>query len=314
MMEPIIRAVDRVLLEKELNDNTFIRDTNNGNNQIFVFSHSEAPHLMREVGRLRELSFRDAGGGTGKSMDIDAFDTAEIPFKQLIVWDPREKEIVGGYRFLLGRDVSCDECGNPQTPTSRLFKFSEMFIKEFWPTTIELGRSFVQPMYQPLVNIRRGMYSLDNLWDGLGAITVDHPDMEYFFGKITMYPEFDTYARDLILFFMHKYFPDPDELVRPVNPVLPETREKVLKSIFLGDNYDEDYKILVQKVRSLKMNIPPLVNAYMNLSGTMRTFGTSINKGFGDVEETAIIIKISDIYLQKKDRHISTYKRKGKTE
>ncbi len=307
-METIIPPVDRVLIEKELTDELFVRDTNNGINKIYIFTHDQAPNLMRELGRLREITFREASGGTGKCCDIDAYDTAESPFKQLIVWNPVDKEIVGGYRYIVGKDVVNDKDGHPVSPTAKLFKFSKKFIKEYWPLAFELGRSFVQPMYQPTVNLRKGMYSLDNLWDGLGAITIENPEVKFFFGKITMYPSYDSFGRDMILYFLHKYFPDKDNLVEPRKPLEIQTREKVLKSIFSGANYDEDYKILVQKIRRLGEQIPPLVNAYMNLSGSMRTFGTSVNEAFGSVEETAIIITIADIYDYKKDRHMSTYK------
>jgi hypothetical protein len=308
-METVIPPVDRTLLKKELTKELFVRDTNNGHNQIYIFTHDQAPNLMRELGRLREVTFRDASGGTGKSLDIDEFDTAKVPFKQLIVWNPRDEEIVGGYRYISGSEVETDKDGHPLSPTARLFKFSEKYIKEFWPTTFELGRSFVQTMYQPMINLRKGMYSLDNLWDGLGAISVDNPEVKYYFGKITMYPSFDSFARDMILYFMHKYFPDGENLVYPRKPLIIQTREKVLKSIFDGANYDEDYKTLVQKVRITGMQIPPLVNAYMNLSGSMKMFGTAINDHFGDVEETAILITIADIYDYKKDRHLSSYKK-----
>jgi len=307
-METIITPVDRTLLKKELTKELFVRETNNGNNQIYVFTHEQAPNLMRELGRLREQTFREASGGTGKCCDIDDYDTSETPFLQLIVWSPADEEIVGGYRYILGKDVKLDDDGHPFSPTARLFKFSDKYINKYWPVTFELGRSFVQPMYQPTVNLRKGMYSLDNLWDGLGAITIMNPGVKYFFGKITMYPSYDSFARDLILFFMHKYFPDSDKLIEPRDPLIIQTRKKVLESIFLGANYDEDYKILVQKVRRLKEQIPPLVNAYMNLSGSMRTFGTAVNEHFGMVEETAIMVTIADIYDYKKDRHISTFK------
>jgi hypothetical protein len=307
-METIIPPVDRQLLEKELTEDLFFRDTNNGHNKIYIFTHKEAPNVMRELGRLREITFRDATGGTGKSLDIDDYDQGDSPFKQLIVWNPEDKEIVGGYRYLIGSEVATDENGQPITPTAKLFRFSEKFIKEYWPVTFELGRSFVQPNYQPTVNLRKGMYSLDNLWDGLGAITIVNPEVKYFFGKITMYPSYDSFARDLILYFLHTYFPDKEELVRPKIPLKIGTKEKVLKSIFMGANYDEDYKILIQKLRRLGEQIPPLVNAYMNLSGSMKMFGTAVNDEFGEVEESAIIITIADIYDYKKDRHMSTFK------
>lgn len=308
-MKDIIPAVARALLEKELTEELFIRDSNNGNNQIYVFTHDQAPNLMLEVGRLREISFRGASGGTGKSTDIDAFDIAPSPFKQLIVWDPAEKEIVGGYRFIKGCDVEKDNEGYPKTPTAKIFKFSRKFVNQHWPVTFELGRSFVQPLYQPTVNLRKGMYSLDNLWDGLGAISNDHPEIKYFFGKITMYPKYNTLARDLILHFMQKYFKDSDDLVHSIEPLLLTTPYDKLESYFTGANYDKNYKILTQNVRNLNETIPPLVSSYMNLSNTMRVFGTSINHGFGDVEETAILITIADMYEHKVERHFSTYKK-----
>ncbi len=307
-METIISPIEKSLLEKELTKEKFIRKTNNGNNSIYVFSNTDSPNLMKEIGRLRELTFRDAGGGTGKSMDIDRHDTSETPFKQLIVWDPDDKEIIGGYRFIHCKELKVDENGIVSSPTSKLFKYSKKFIKEYLPYTIELGRSFVQPIYQPTNNIRKGMYSLDNIWDGLGALVIDNPDVKFLFGKVTMYPRFDSLARDLVLFFMSKYFPDNEKLLFPYKPLKLSTENKVLENIFTGCNYDEDYKLLIQKVRGLNEQIPPLFNAYMNLSATMKTFGTAYNEAFGNVEETGIIVTVKDIYDFKKNRHLSSYK------
>lgn len=308
-METIISPVDRNLLEQELTRDRFVRDTNNGQNEIYVITHHDSPNVMREIGRLREITFRDAGGGTGKSMDIDEYDKAEAPFRQLIVWNPDDREIIGGYRYIHCKELPRDKDGMVKTPTAKLFWYSDTFLNEYIPYTIELGRSFVQPFYQPMVNIRMGMFSLDNLWDGLGALVSDNKDVKYLFGKVTMYPHYDALARDLVLHFISKYFPDKDQLVRPHHPVRLHTDEKVLDNIYTGCNYDEDYRILVAKIRGLKENIPPLFNAYMNLSPSMRTFGTALNPEFGNVEETGIIVTIKDIYDYKKDRHISTYKK-----
>lgn len=308
-MEAIIPPVNRSLLEQELTDALFVRDTNFGNNKIYIFSHHDSPNLMQEVGRLREITFRDAKGGTGKAVDIDSYDTAEKSFKQLIVWNPEDKEIIGGYRFIHGKDLEVIAKDEAHSPTSRLFSFTEKFIKEYLPVTIELGRSFVQPNYQPTINIRKGMYALDNIWDGLGAIIFDNPDIKYLFGKITMYPHFDTLAKDMLMFFMNKYFPDPENLLKPRNPLKLKTDPEILEAAFQSGNYEEDYKILTQKIRAQGENIPPLFNAYMNLSSTMRIFGTAVNDLFGNVEETGIIVTVSDIYDYKKDRHISSYKK-----
>jgi len=308
-MENIIPPVEKALLEKELTDNYFFRRTNFGSNKIFVVNAHNAPNVMREIGRLREITFRVGGGGTGKSVDIDEYDICEQPYEQMIVWNPNDMEIVGGYRFIECSKALYNEKGLPFIATTELFNFSDRFIKEFLPYTIELGRSFVQPEYQPTVNSRKGMFSLDNLWDGLGALVIEKPEIRYFFGKVTMYPHFNQQARDIIMYFLFKYFPDKDNLVKPITPLEIKTDVRELELLFNGGNYGADYKLLIQTMRELNENIPPLVNAYMNLTSTMRNFGTAINHGFGNVQETGILVTVGDIYESKKERHISTYRK-----
>lgn len=311
-METIIPAVDKRLLTKELNENTFLRDTNNGHNEIYVVSEQDSPNVIREIGRLREITFRDAGGGTGKSLDLDEYDGGEHPFLQMILWDPRDKEIMGGYRYIHCKDLEVSQNFVVSSPTADLFEYSEKFIKEYFSHTIELGRSFVQPLYQPHYNLRKGMYALDNLWDGIAALLVENPDVKYLFGKVTMYPDFDRLGRDMILYFMHKFFPDHENLIVPVDPLKISTDEKILNNIFTGYNYQENYRILVNKIRKLGENVPPLFNAYMNLSSTMKTFGTALNDHFGNVEETGILVTVEDIYDIKKERHFVTYEKTKK--
>ena len=304
-MENIIPPIDRELLIQELTEERLVRKTNAGNNLIYIINHYNAPNVTKEIGRLREITFRDAGGGTGLSVDLDYYDTCENPFEQLIVWNPDDLEIIGGYRYLHCKNLRIGDDGAFHTPTFKLFKYSQKFVNEYLPYTIELGRSFVQPAYQPANNIRKGMYSLDNIWDGLGAIILLHPDIRYYFGKITMYPDYNRQARDLILYFMKKYFADPENLVFPIEPLVLDTDEETLANAFPNNVYDKDYKLLIQKVRALGETIPPLVNAYMNLSSTMRFFGTAINDDFGLVEESGIIVTISDIYDMKIERHLT---------
>jgi hypothetical protein len=306
-MKHIIQPVPREDLEKELTEEKFIRLTNYEKNEIYVITHHDSPNVMREIGRVRELSFRYAGGGTGKEIDIDHFDTAEVPYSQLIVWEPRRKEILGGYRFMVFKNLSPDELGNYETATSQLFHFSEKFYKDYFPFTIELGRSFVQPNYQSNSPLRQGIYALDNLWDGLGSLVNNYPDVKYFFGKVTMYVDFNRRARDMILFFINKHFKDSDNLVTAINPLNINADPEELSKIFSGKDYLEDYKILSRNVRALGEIIPPLINSYMNLSPSMKTFGTSSNPHFGNVEETGILINIDDIYKAKKERHIKYF-------
>lgn len=306
--QPIISAVDADLIKSELTQDKFLRKTNKGGNEIYVVDAHTSPNTMREIGRLREIAFRCAGGGTGKSCDIDVYDTMEPPCRQLIVWDPDAELILGGYRFIVGENIRFEENGLPRIATAHMFDFSQRFLKDYLPNTIELGRSFVRLEYQSSKAGAKALYALDNLWDGLGALTVEYPSIEHLFGKVTMYPTYNTECRDMILYFLNKHFPDADRLVWPRTPLNCNIDEEKMAAIFTNDSFKEDYKILNAKIREHGFNIPPLINAYMSLSPTMRVFGTAINDEFGDVEETGIFMSISEILEEKKQRHIATYK------
>lgn len=291
----------------ELTPERLLRKTNKANNEIYVIDYHNAPNTVREIGRLREIAFRDAGGGTGMEIDLDEFDTMENPYQQLIVWNPDAEEILGGYRFLFGDQVEFDEHNHPKLAMAHLFHFSDTFINEYLPKTLELGRSFVRVEYQSSRAGAKGLFALDNLWDGLGALTVVHPQMEYFFGKMTMYPDFKSEARDMILYFLQKHFGDPENLVTPINPVLSHEEHEHFKEILTENDFRSDYKILNAEVRKEGLNIPPLVNAYMGLSPKMKVFGTAINQEFGLVEETGILIKVDEIIEEKRLRHIESF-------
>ena len=308
MEQSIIPPIDKELLRKELTPERQLRMTNKSNNEIYVVTWHQAPNVVREIGRLREIAFRAAGGGTGKELDLDEFDTCENCYKQLVVWNPQEEEIIGGYRYILGTDVDVDEDGQPILATSHMFHFSDRFMKEYMPYTIELGRSFVTLEYQNTSkNGSKSLFALDNLWDGLGALTVIKPNVRYFFGKMTMYPSYIRRGRDMILYFLKKHFDDKDHLIIPMKPLKIESNESEFAQIFCEQDFREDYKILNSEIRKLGYNIPPLVNAYMGLSPTMKLFGTAINYGFGDVEETGILSAVDEILEQKRIRHIDSY-------
>ena len=306
-MEDIIAPIDKEVLKSELTQDRRLRFTNKSHNEIYVVTAHNAPNVMKEIGRLREIAFRAAGGGTGKSMDIDEYDIMPNPYKQLIVWNPEAEEILGGYRYLFGDEVEYDDHGKPVLATAHMFDFSEKFLKEYLPYTVELGRSFVTLEYQSSRAGSKGLFALDNLWDGLGALTVINPNMKYYFGKMTMYPSYHRQGRDMILYFLNKHFHDAEKLITPVRPLELETDPAILEEIFSCDSFKDDYRILNTEVRKLGYNIPPLVNAYMGLSPTMRMFGTAINYGFGDVEETGILIAVDEILEQKRVRHIESF-------
>ena len=307
MEQAIIPPVAKHLLRQELTPERQLRLTNKSNNEIYVVTAHEAPNVMQEIGRLREIAFREAGGGTGKSVDIDDFDTCENCYKQLIVWNPEAEEIIGGYRYIFGSDWELDENGQPKLATSHMFHFSDRFIKEYMPYTVELGRSFVSPDYQNVRKNTKSIFALDNLWDGIGALTVLNPHVKYFFGKVTMYPSYVRRGRDMILYFLQKHFGDAENLIVPMKPLKIEADPQELAELFCEEDFKKDYRILNTEIRRLGYNIPPLVNAYMSLSPTMKLFGTGINYGFGDVEETGILIAVDEILEEKRVRLIDSF-------
>lgn len=307
MEETIIPPVSTDLIESELTPERLLRPTNKGHNLIYVVDAHTAPWTMREIGRLREISFRAAGGGTGKECDIDEFDIMTPPCRQLLIWDPESRQILGGYRYITGKEIAIQPDGSPRIATSHMFSFSPRFLEEYLPYTIELGRSWVRPEYQSSKAGSKALYALDNLWDGLGALTVVHKEIKYLFGKVTMYPGYNRECRDMILYFLRRHFPDPDGLVRPITPLEDTSDTGKMAALFTGSTFHDDYRILNHEIRAHGFNIPPLVNAYMSLSPTMKMFGTAINHEFGEVEETGIFFVIDEIFEEKKKRHIGTY-------
>ena len=307
MEKPIIEPIPVEVLKSELTADKQLRMTSRSNNEIYIVTWQDSPHVLREIGRLREIAFRAAGGGTGLDCDLDEFDTMDNPYKQLIVWDPEAEKIIGGYRYILGPDIKFDSKGQPILATSHMFHFSDEFIQNYLPYTIELGRSFVTLEYQSTRAGSKAIFALDNLWDGLGALAVIMPGCKYYFGKVTMYPSYNRMGRDMILYFLRKHFADKQGLVLPVKPLQLEHDARQFEKLFCHDDFKEDYKVLNREIRSLGYSIPPLVNAYMCLSPTMKIFGTAINYGFGDVEETGILIAVGEIYDEKRIRYIDNF-------
>lgn len=307
-MQDVIQPIDRELIKQELTDKYFLRPTNKANNLIYDITALTAPNTMREIGRVRELSYRAAGGGTGLDCDTDDMDYMQHPYHQLVVWDPENEQIVGGYRYICGRDMQFNEQGQPRIASSHLFYFTPYFIKDYLPYTIELGRAFVNLEYQKHEMGAKALYALDNNWDGLGAIFYRHPEIKYLIGKVTMYPNFDITSRDLIYAYLFRYHYDHKALIRAYHPLdlQPEAQE-LADELFIGDDPTVNFHILQRAVRARGHVIPPMFSAYLNLTQRMSTFGTSINHEFGQVLETGILVMVDNIYEDKRTRYIGIY-------
>ncbi len=306
-MEKIIEPVGLDLIKAELTDDRKLMDTNKGGNELFVVDCHNAPNTLREIGRLREITYRAAGGCSGKSMDLDEYDLMDKPYQQLIVWDPDAQAIIGGYRYILGTDVDFDENGQPKVTSSHLYHFSDRFIRDYLPYTMELGRSFVRPEYQSSAVGSKSLFTLDNLWDGITGVVLSTPGIDYLFGKMTIYKSYDKAARELILHFLEKHFPDNDILVRPYQAMVPDTDTRLLDLLLNDDRLKVDYRNLKDYVHRLGTNIPPLINSYMNTSSTMKIFGSTINDELSDAIETGLMIRFSEINMDKKERHVKAF-------
>lgn len=306
-MEKIIDPIDVNLIKAELTPDKKLCNTNKAGNEIYVVDCYDAPNVLKEIGRLREEAFRTTGACSGKSCDLDEFDFLEKPYKQIVIWDPDAEAILGGYRFILGPDVQIKEDGQPHLSTSHLFHFSEKFLDEYLPHVIELGRSFVTPAYQSSKAGAKGIFALDNLWDGIGAVMMQHPGIHYFFGKATLFLGWNKSCRDMLAYFMWKHFPDDEELVRPINPVSSMVPDDILGLIFDGEDFKSDYRKLKDSVRRLGCTLPPLVNSYINISPTTKMFGVAVNDELSDAEEVGILVCFNEMYADKRDRHKEPY-------
>ena len=301
-MEQIIDPVEPALLIKEL-EGHLLRPSNKANNLIYDITAHECPNVMREIGRLREISYRDGGGATGKAADIDDMDTMEKPYHQLIVWDPDNQQIIGGYRYLMGRDAEIRN-GQPYITSSFLFHYSERFIRDYLPNTIEFGRAFVQPMYQKREMGVKALFALDNIWDGIGAIMHNNPHLRWMIGKVTLYPTYNPVARELIYTYLNRYHRGEAGLFEPYKPmpVVPMENDP-----FTGDDPQENYHILQLAIRKEGTVIPAMFSAYLNITNELQYFGTTIEESFSNVYDSGIMVDLETVYPEKKERYINPY-------
>ncbi len=310
-MKPIVPPVDREALKAELNEKSFLRKTNRAGNELYVVG-PESVNVLREIGRLREIAFRNDGGGTGRELDLDEFDTNPVyGYRQLVLWNPDAQEIIGGYRFCLCDQAVFTAQGQPILTSSHMFEFSRRFLKEYLPYTLELGRSFVTVEYQSSKAGAKSLYALDNLFDGIAAIGILYGKrIKYFFGKATIYRDYPTEAREMIMVFLKKYFGKNSRLIHIRKEVKVENPDKY-KKLFKGLDFKEGYKVLKNQITAMGVFVPPLVNTYMNLSPTMMYFGTGINDEFGDVYDSGIMVTFEEMYPEKRQRHADSFLKLG---
>lgn len=306
-MQQIIPPVDTKILLQEL-EGHLLRPSNKADNLIYDITAHECPNVMREIARLREISYRDGGGATGMEMDMDDMDTMARPYHQLIVWDPVNQQIIGGYRYLLGSDAELrpNEQGEmqPYITSAHLFHYSERFIREYLPNTIEFGRAFVQPMYQKREMGVKALFALDNIWDGIGAVMHNNPQLRWMIGKVTIYPDYNDIARELIYEYLRRYHAGEKGLFEPYKPL---PFKEISETPFTSSDPQENYHILQHAVREQGAVIPPMFSAYLNITNNLYFFGNAVNDELANVYETGIMVDLETVYQEKKERYITPY-------
>ena len=291
-MEPIIDPVDIKLLKEELSRAPELTEASRGDIKVYCID-SSFPNMLREVGRLREIAFRKGGAGSGRACDLDSFDTdPSFKVKQLVIWDAEEECIAGGYRIVYGYDMKVDANGQPLIPAAHLFHFSEQFMKEKMPFTMELSRSYIVEDHQRNSSARKSIFVLDCLFKGI-CVVAREGKMTDVFGKVTFYQDYPKEAFSLVTSFMKKHCYKGDEIV-PINPyVVPPARNA--KKIFSAKEFRANFHALTSFFIQKKLYLPPILKSYINLTTTMRYYGAMINEEFGGVIEMGIMVHLPDI-------------------
>ncbi|MGM5481554.1 MAG: GNAT family N-acetyltransferase [Nanobdellota archaeon] len=315
--QKIIDPVDKSLLEKEINDSTFCRmSSRNNDKELHILDplKHDLSYSLGEIGRLREHSFRAVGGGTGQSSDVDHFDyDPEHPYKQLIVWDPAEKEILGGYRFINGKDVP-KEHAQDFLASGIVFNLANTFKDKYLHDIIELGRSWVHPDYI-IKHGEKGLgsFMLNNLFDGLSTLIVDEKP-KYFFGKVTLYPSEDMayfHQRNAMMNILskHRSLEDKRPLLFAKQTVdNPPDAEKFRRISNPENSFTEDY-LRYRKITEKEGHdyMPPLLHTYLKISDDLKYLGIGQNEGFGNTEEVAILVPVDSVKPKYINKRIETY-------
>lgn len=290
----IAHPESRQAIKQELRTGELLGETSDGK-QIILTDWFPESSVIREIGRLRELSFRKVGEGTGERRDLDRYDQH---YRQLVLWDNEALEIVGAYRLGEGKNILA-KIGREGFYSANLFRFNEPFFP-YLDSSLELGRSFVQPRYW-------GTRALDYLWQGLGAYLRHHPEIKYLFGPVSISAHYPPALRDMLVYFYGTYFNHPQELVSAVNPCrLSERTLEEFQAIFQGDDFDSDLKELKNRLSMQNMSIPTLYKQYSDLceNGGVRFLDFGVDPDFSGCTDGFLLVDVSKIKDTKRRRYI----------
>lgn len=295
---------NKKILKDEVRKAEFLGTTIDGK-KIILADAEQSPFLLRELGRVREISFRAIGGGTGRSHDNDLYDNY---YRHLILWDDEDLEIVGAYR--IGECTKIiKERGKEALYTYNLCNFNEHF-EEYRDNSVELGRSFVQPKYW-------GSRALDNLWQGVGAYLAYHPKIKYTYGTVTINADTPKQAVEALVYFYSFYFSCETKMMKAKTPyIISDENESLFYKIFKDLEYKEAFVILKKYLKDMGSSVPTLFKQYAELyeEGAVRFFDFNVNTAWAGVIEGFIIADNSKMKPAKRTRYIENFKKLNKVD
>ena len=290
----IAHPVSRIDLLNELKKSKLIGQTSDGK-KIYLYDYVEDSIVLKELGRLRELSFRKVGEGVNKKRDTDKYD---IYYQHIILWDENDLEIVGSYR-IGNSDFIFKNIGVKGFYSNNLFKYNEEFTP-YLKSSIELGRSFVQPKYW-------GTRALDYLWFGIGAYLKSNPNIKYMFGPVSMSASFPTVAKDMMIFYYSHYFKEEVNLVEGKTPYQYSNNISEIKELFDLEDKKKDFKFLKSALSNIGVTVPTLYKQYSEITedGGIKFLSFNIDKNFGDCIDGFILVEVDKIKDSAKKRYIN---------
>jgi putative hemolysin len=294
----VVHPVDRRILKRELRNTRLLNITPDGK-LIYLVRHDEAPNLMRELARMREVTFRRVGEGTRREIDLDAYDRT---YQHLVLWDNEDLEIVGSYRIGVCPDLLRTGSVNALY-TSSCFSLSPAF-STYLPHAIELGRSFVQQRYW-------NSNALEYLWHGLGAYVIDNPHIRYLFGAVSLSVEYPREAQEMIVHFYRKWFGAEPGIVTGRAPLtLQAERRAQLNALFSSTDYNAEFRLLKNWLKERGLSFPTLYRQYTDLceAGGVKFFDFSVDRDFNNCIDGFILVDLNLLKSSKRERYLSNNK------
>ncbi|MBN1153991.1 lysophospholipid acyltransferase family protein [candidate division KSB1 bacterium] len=289
----IIHPIDRKLLRDELAKAELLTVTSD-NKKIYLVNFINGQNLVREIGRLREVTFRKVGEGTGNKLDIDEYDRY---YQHVVIWDENEMEIIGSYRLGDATEI-IPKYGPQGFYNASLFMFSDDFIP-YLEKSLELGRSFIQQKYWR-------SNALDLLWQGIGAFLKNKPELKYLFGAVSISDNYSEYAKTLLVYFYNYYFGDPENLARSKHRfLLTKQEEEEAMQVVSGSNYEQDFRNLKFTLKTLGFSVPILFRRYTELceGDGVKFLDFGIDESFSNTVDGLVFISLDKLKPSKQKRY-----------